>query len=190
MRLIKRLKYIMKHIELTKNKIAVIDDEDYKLISLNQWYEDKNYAVRVITIQKSNKIKGIKSKRERIYMHTVILENKLGRKLKKEEEVDHINGNGLDNRRCNLRPCTHSQNQANGVKYKTYNHQKTTSKYKGVSWRKDCSKWHARIRYQKKLIHLGHFNDEIRAAEVYDEAAKKYFGEFARINFNVRITKT
>ena len=56
--------------------------------------------------------------------------------------------------------------------------------YKGVSWRKDRNRWLVRIMFRGKRIYLGCFKDEIEAARIYDQAAKKYFGEFARCNFN------
>ncbi len=93
--------------------------------------------------------------------------------------VDHINHDGMDNRRANLRPATYSQNlyhrkNRSGAKY---------SKYKGVSWKKHNRKWEARIGFEKKEIHLGYFRSEIDAARAYDRAAKKYHGEFASLNF-------
>ncbi len=158
----------MKYIKLTKDQIAIVDNEDYRLICENQWYaqkiRDAYYAARR---PKKQKI---------IYMHRLILENKLDRPLEKNEFVDHINRNGLDNRRDNLRIATRSQNQMN---------KKTQGKfkYKGVSRDKNRKRWRARITFNKHRIHLGCFNDEIKAAKAYDEAAKKYFGEFARLNF-------
>lgn len=92
-------------------------------------------------------------------------------------QVDHINGDTLDNRRCNLRLCSHAENQHNK------NSQAGTSKYKGVYLYKRDKKWRAMIAKNKKNIHLGYFNDEIQAAHAYDEAARQLFGEFARLNF-------
>ncbi len=92
--------------------------------------------------------------------------------------VDHVNGNGLDNRRVNLRPATRSQNgfnvssRANG-----------TSKYKGVCWHKRKKGWQASIKIDGKLIYLGRFADEAQAARAYDAAARELHGEFARFNF-------
>jgi hypothetical protein len=94
-------------------------------------------------------------------------------------DVDHRNGNGLDNRRENLRAATESQNAANSKKPKSRS--KTSSQYKGVSWHR--INWQASIRFRGKAHHLGTFSDEADAAKAYDRAALKYFGEFARLNF-------
>ena len=94
--------------------------------------------------------------------------------------VDHINRNGLDNRRPNLRIVTPQQNSWNtrlGIG-------RGRSKYKGVSQDKDVRKWRASICIDKKLKHLGYFTDEKQAAEAYDKAAKKHRGEYAFLNFD------
>ncbi len=93
--------------------------------------------------------------------------------------VDHINLNGLDNRKANLRLATKIQNSRNTPKMK----RKTSSKYKGVSYQKRDRIWRAKIKINRRDKHLGSFRDEIDAAEAYDKAAHKYFGEFARPNF-------
>lgn len=93
-------------------------------------------------------------------------------------DIDHIDGNRLNNRKNNLRKCTHAQNCANRVKSC-----KSSSKYKGVSWDKTRKKWQASITYNKRSIGLGRYDDEILAAIAYDDAALLYHGEFARTNF-------
>ncbi|MDD1469616.1 HNH endonuclease [Dolichospermum sp. ST_sed5] len=95
------------------------------------------------------------------------------------EQIDHINGDALDNRRCNLRIVTASQNYKNRRKQSN----PSSSRYKGVTWRKDCKKWMVRIMNDRKNIFLGYFADESNAAYIYDKAAKKYHGEYARLNF-------
>jgi AP2 domain/HNH endonuclease len=92
--------------------------------------------------------------------------------------VDHVNGNGLDNRKANLRQAT-AQEQA-------WNRKKQgncSSKYKGVCWSKHARKWVVHIKIDYQQVYLGYFKDEVEAALAYDEAARKNFGEFARTNF-------
>lgn len=91
--------------------------------------------------------------------------------------VDHINRNGLDNYRCNLRPATRLQNRMNCGLSK-----RNKSGFKGVSWHKSCNKWVAKIEINDKSIYLGLFDDKIEAAKAYNAAAKKHFGEFAWLN--------
>lgn len=91
--------------------------------------------------------------------------------------VDHINGDGLDNRRENLRVCSPMQNLWNSKK------QTNTSGFKGVTKRASDKAFIARIRVNYKLISLGSFADPIDAAKAYDAAARAHFGEFARTNF-------
>jgi hypothetical protein len=106
-------------------------------------------------------------------MHRLIINAPLGK------EVDHINGDSLDNRRDNLRLCTRQQNCCNRK------HQiKAKSKYKGVHPRKD--KWAAVIRFKKRLRHIGVFETEVAAAMAYDDKARELFGDFAFTNFNKR----
>lgn len=93
---------------------------------------------------------------------------------------DHINHNGIDNRKQNLRNCTKKQNRANSRSLA-----KSSSKYKGVCWDKSCKKWCAYIKNNDKRTHLGYFEDEAEAARAHDRAAKKIRGEFAALNFPV-----
>jgi hypothetical protein len=107
-------------------------------------------------------------------MHRLIMNAPIG------YDVDHINHNGLDNRRCNLRVCTRTQNQANSKP------RKKSSKYKGVSWSNSENKWRAFIRINGKGKTIGRFDSELDAAEAYNNEAKKCFGEFAYVEACVR----
>jgi hypothetical protein len=95
----------------------------------------------------------------------------------KGKEVDHINGDSLDNRRKNLRICTHSENCQNRKKRLD-----NTSGFKGVYWSKRSNKWVANIQIKSKRIYLGGFISKIKAAEAYQKANIKYHGKFSRIS--------
>ena len=153
---------IVKQIPLSQGQFALVDAENYDFLITKNWYAWDNrrggfYARHSI-------IGG-----EKIYMHRLIMDASKG------IYIDHINGNGLDNRRCNLRICTNQQNHRN--KSKNFGN----SLYKGVAWHKKAKKWEAYIKYNKKN-HLGLFLTQEEAALAYNIAAKKYFGEFAKLN--------
>jgi hypothetical protein len=138
-------------------------------LNKHKWYADKRsntfYAIRCVGPRR--KLTYIRMHREIIHPPDHLV-------------VDHINHNGLDNRKANIRPSTRAQNNRNRLIIKRKG---ASSKYKGVSWRKRKKKWLARIcvNGEKKLV--GYFKDEIQAAKAYDKAAKKYHGEFASLNF-------
>lgn len=153
----------MYRIPLSKGKYAIVDREIFDKLSKRKWHFNGRYAAR--------HIKG--NNRKLLLMHRVILETSKGL------ETDHINGDKLDNRRSNLRECTVSQNAMN----KKVN-LSSSSGYKGVQSFKEGSgkKWRVQIILNNKKIELGYFNDKEEAALAYNEAAKKYFGEFACLN--------
>jgi hypothetical protein len=157
----------MIEVPLTQNKVAFVDEEDYELVSQYKW--------------NTNKGRNTFYAATGLQLHRLVMENTLGRKLGSEELVDHINGNGLDNRRENLRVCSRTQNIRNRTG------KSGSSKYKGVSWHTPTEKWLARIQVNKHQIHLGCFVNEATAAIAYDIAAHQYFGEFAKLNFPVDI---
>lgn len=153
----------MKEISLSKGKrTTLVDDEDYEY--LNQWnwyYTVSGYVVR--KLPNPSKIY--------IPMHRVIMNPPIGMM------VDHINHNGLDNRKCNLRICTNAENQHNR-KIGSNN----TSGYKGVSWNTLANKWEAQVKFNNKKIYLGRFISLEHAVKTYNKRAKELFGEFALIN--------
>ena len=105
-------------------------------------------------------------------MHSAILESHKG------SDIDHIDGNGLNNQENNLRYSTHSQNMSNRGLDKN-----NKSGFKGVSWYQPSQKWQVKIAVQGKQKHLGYYSDIEEAARAYDAAAKELHGEFAWLNF-------
>lgn len=156
----------MRKIKLTQNKFALVSDRDYYKLNKFKWYPDKGtntfYVVR--------NSKDIFGKHLKVRMHHDILGKFVGK------EIDHKDGNGLNNQRSNLRICSHSENQHNRNKYKC-----NTSGYKGVSWHKGKSKWSAQIRMSGVLIHLGDYTSKLKAYKAYCEACRKYHGKFSNI---------
>jgi AP2 domain/HNH endonuclease len=157
----------LREIPLTKSKVALVDDEDFDLVSEHSWYAHDKRDGGLFYARAS--ISGGR----KILMHNLVLGES-----SPDNQIDHRNGNGLDNRRINLRFATPQQNRRN-QKLRSNN----TSGYKGVSWHKKAGKWMAYITPYKKRLYLGLFINKEEAARVYDNAAKKYFGEFARLNF-------
>lgn len=156
-------------IKLNQNKELIIDDEDYYIISKHHW------TYRGVTSKTSNlpyvsAHTYVDGKRTTIRVHRLIM------KPQKGMQVDHINHNTLDNRKCNLRVCTPTQNRQNCYS------RVGNSEYKGVSFHKRIKKFMAYIRVNKVLIHLGYFVNGSDAAIAYNIAAKKYFGEYALLN--------
>lgn len=158
----------MKNIELTQGKFAIVDDEDFDFLNQWKWAAAKRrntwYAIRTdCSLGKMNS--------KSILMHRLIMSAGKG-KL-----IDHKDQFGLNNQKINLRESTHSQNSANRKAYKN-----STSKYLGVGWNKEKKKWQAQITINYRRIHLGYFNQEEEAANVYNIKALEFFGEFSMLN--------
>lgn len=167
---------LMKEIPLTRGLFAKVDDEDEKIVTQFKWKADKGcrtyYAVRT----QHNYNKGI-DKKKTISMHRFILFNH-GIKIE-NFDIDHINGDGLDNQKSNLRICTRQENARN---QKGKSAERFHNPFKGVHWEKCNSKYLAHIWYGGKQIRLGLFRNPIEAARVYNAAAIYYFREFACLN--------
>jgi len=155
--------YSFRKIQLTKGKFAKVDQRDYE-----RFREMRCFATLCGAIYYA----ACKINSKNFLMHRLIMEPPKGM------VVDHINGDGLDNRRANLRICTKKQNN-----YNRRIQGRGASKYKGVSWKNRDKRWRATLYYEKKQIFLGCFETEIEAAKAYDRAAVKYYKEYARVNF-------
>jgi hypothetical protein len=158
----------MKTIELTQGKVAIVDDEDYEYLNQWKWYAHSvcghYYAIRNLSVSERTLRNGYQVK-----MHREIIGTEF-------EVIDHIDRDGLNNQRCNLRPCSKSQNAINSKKRVDG----STSKHKGVYFTKNG--WAARINVMGVQKWGGRHKKEIDAARKYNEMAIKYFGAFARLN--------
>ena len=166
-----RYGYAFRRIPLSRGKYAIVDPDDYYKLSEHKWSVSTGPYNNFYAVRKEPNRNGKKGKT--IRMHRLVANTPDGLLC------DHINGDSLDNRKANLRSATHLQNSWNARK----SPQSCSSKYKGVMFRKGPQKWAAMICVAGEKIFLGSFKDEIEAAKVYDKAAKKYFGEFAKLNF-------
>lgn len=162
---------------LTKGKVAIVDEIDSDL-STQSWGAHRDEAragTAWYAVRRGRMADGCRTAR----LHRVIVERMIGRPLTKQEEVDHINHNGLDNRRANLRVASHQENMWNRG---THNKNKK-SIYRGVTRRGERDMWRARICINGKSVHLGDFTSEIDAAKAFDKAIQRVAGSFSRLNF-------
>jgi hypothetical protein len=163
----------MKTIPLTKGQIAIVDDEDYEMLMKRKWCAVASGSSNFYAM---GTING-----EAVLMHRVIMGV-----TEKSQFVDHKNHNSLDNRKGNMRICSSSENTKNKRSKKG-----SSSKYLGVTKvagnkrqgppKRDT--WRAMIAHEGRRMAIGSFHDEEEAARAYDEAAKKFHGEFANLNF-------
>lgn len=160
----------MKYISLNRDYHAMVDDEDFDELSKYKWFISKT----------PNTIYAKRSIKKDTFWSTQRMHNFL---IPEAKRIDHINGNGLDNQRENLRPATPGENSRNLPNWRKLN----KSGYLGVSWSNSRKKWVASIAKTEggRIKHwfLGHFNDPIEAARVRDLSAIELHGEFATLNF-------
>lgn len=166
----------MKKIDISSksfpNTFALVDDCDFKHLIKYNWAAVVSHGNLYALRRKLKSDKGARIQRS-ISMHCHLIQTRKG------FEIDHRDGNGLNNQRSNLRACTHQQNMRN-MRRPSNN----TSGYKGVSKCPESSTWRAYITVNRRQKHLGCFRLKIEAAHAYDSAARKYYGEFANLNFD------
>lgn len=158
----------MKSIPLNHGKVAIVDDEDYGILAQYRWYAHKQY--------RSNNT-WVAQRRDRHHSPRIVIMHRqiLGLAYGDRRQVAHLNGNRLDNRRSNLRICSHKEIQGG---------RKSSNRgtvFKGVI--KSDSSWAAYITSDRKTRRLGTFRDPVVAALAYDKAAREIHGEFALLNF-------
>lgn len=155
-----------KKIALTQGRYTIIDSIDFEWLNQYRWQVDSDgYAVRRM-------LKGEGHRNGKIRMPRFIVNPPKGM------VVDHINGNKLDNRRENLRVCTQAENARNRKVTK-----RNKCGYKGIYWVERDKRWKGYIHVKGKGLHLGYFKTLLEGAQAYDQAALKYFKEFAHLNF-------
>lgn len=141
----------------------LVDEQDKWLLEKYIWHFDGHYIQRYVFLNPKKYTTAL--------LHREIMEAKKG------QIIDHIDGNPFNNQRANLRFVTYQQNSMNRHKINT------KSGYKGVYLHKPSNCFYAQIMINRKGIHLGMFKDPELAAKAYDLAARKYFGEYAKTNF-------
>ena len=146
----------MKAIPLTRGLVALVDDNDFEALTAYKWCPNRHRC----TVYATRGTRRTDGGHVTVYMHRTVLERKLGRPLVKGEDADHVNGDGLDNRRENLRPATRAQNMCN-LHRRVAN---PSSRYLGVQWHAHTQRWRARIRVSHKEVYLGIYQGEDEAA--------------------------
>lgn len=159
----------MRLIPLTRSKAAVVDDEDYAKLSKYNWC--------VLDARGLLYAKRGDSGNATVLMHRAIL----GLGPGDRRQVDHVDGNGLNNQRSNLRLANDTLNHANARP--RVQRVPKSSRFKGVSWSTRDRYWLAIVQSGGKRVYVGYFKDEEAAARAYDEHARREFGEYARTNF-------
>jgi len=161
------MREILLHGRVAAGRVAHVDDEDFELVSEYRWHAQKLPASR--TFYAKTKTRQADGSIVNLLIHKL---------LTGWDETDHINHDGLDNQRENLRETTHKQNLAG----RQPNANSKWSQYKGVTWDSRASKWSARIQNDGKTHRLGRFNTEEEAAHAYNTAALEAYGPHAYLN--------
>ena len=165
------------HGKKAAGRVALVDDEDYELVSQYRWHvvqRSRRGRTDMGPYAQAN-IRLADGRETTTKMHNLIMGAK---------GIDHRNGDGLDNRRSNLRPATHGQNGANRPMTAS-----NTAGFKGVQHHRGGGKpWRAQIGVGRKKYHLGLFATPEAAARAYDAAARKFHSDFARLNFEENVT--
>lgn len=159
----------MKEIKLTKGFVALVDDEDFERVNQFKW--------TALVSKKRDCVYAYRKKYGNGGSITILMHRYILGIDDETLEVDHVDLNGINNCRKNLRVCTHAQNNQNKKAHKD-----STSKFIGVSWYKTRSKWRSTIFVEGKQKSLGYHESEHSAATAYNSAAMLYFGEFANLN--------
>lgn len=159
----------MKRIALSQGAYAIVDDCDYAFLSQWKWTLWKT-AGRTYAYRQTSRTTG----RKTVYMHAVVA----ACKGLPTQRVDHVDNDGLNNRRRNLRQATQSQNGMNRGRPRH-----NTTGYKGVSPTTNSDRFRARITINRRERQIGVFDTALEAAHAYDEEALSLYGSFARLNF-------
>jgi hypothetical protein len=159
----------MKEIQLTQGKVAYIDDDDFDRVSKYKWRAYKcRYTYYAITRYEHT------PPYSQVSLHRFLMD------CDKDKVVDHIDGDGLNNQKSNLRIVSIQQNCSNRINLMKNN----TSGYRGVYWKLPHKRWNSCIRFKGKLFYIGNFNTPEEAARAYDKKAKELFGEYCgKLNF-------
>lgn len=160
----------MREIQLTQGFVTIVDDEEFENLAGYRWFAHRGKTT-VYAYRRGPRTPG---KQPCILMHRVIA------RASGDQDVDHRDGDGLNNQRTNLRLANDSQNAANRTRLTS-----NTSGRRGVTWHRKLRRWQVSIKKSRKAIYLGLFDDLDDAARAYDVAARELFGEFARPNFEV-----
>lgn len=156
----------MKTIPLTRGLVAIVDDEDFDRLRVYRWHAAVSQKNRTAYARRNEGTR-------KIHMHRVILQ------APPSTLVDHVNSNGLDNTRGNLRLCTRAEN----CRHCRKSVRPKLSRFKGITWNKAAGKFQATIRLNRVSHYLGLFTSELAAAQAYDAAARQLHMTFALTNF-------